>query len=162
LKLNAVAEKPGAGALDQTWKSTPKPFDGIVDFLRIDVRGGVLEPALEDIDLVQQGRLIPPQTTVRDECLENLIGARAPMWKQSNQAASGARLEDLDVGLRIAEWSPVTTIVRLASSGSEDSNALLHSAGSSAPSKLSSIARSRALRCLLIVSKKRARRTCSA
>jgi hypothetical protein len=56
----------------------------------------------------------------------------------------------------------VTTIVRLASRGSMDSNAALHSAGSSSPPKLSSIAKSSALRCLLIASKKRPSRACSA
>lgn len=59
----------------------------------------MLKATLKDIDPVQEGRLIFGQAAVGDEGLEDLLGVRAPVWEQADQARSGATLENLDIGV---------------------------------------------------------------
>jgi len=51
-KLDAVAVQPGACALDQVRECLAESFDPVADFVGVDVRGGVLQPSLEDVELV--------------------------------------------------------------------------------------------------------------
>lgn len=52
-KLDVVAGQPTASALDQARECLAESLYPVADFLGFDVRGGVLQPSLEDVELVQ-------------------------------------------------------------------------------------------------------------
>lgn len=69
-KLDAMAAQPTASALDQSRERLAESFDPIADFLGFDIRGGVLQPSLEDVELVQQRRLGLGQSFIGGERLK--------------------------------------------------------------------------------------------
>ena len=52
-ELDAVVAQPGVSALDQPRECLAETLDGSAYLLGIDVGGGVLQPALDDVQLVQ-------------------------------------------------------------------------------------------------------------
>jgi hypothetical protein len=95
-----VAKEPGACTLDQARERFAQTLDGIANFLSVDVRRGVLKPALEDVGFIQKHGLILCEAAIRDKCLDGLRGMGATMGQQADQARAGARFKDLDVGVQ--------------------------------------------------------------
>jgi len=98
-KLDAVTMQPAMSALDQTRKCLPESLDGSTNLLGIDIRRCVLQPALEDVQLVQQRCLFFAQPIVGDKRLEDLACVWATVREQANQTRAGAGLENLDIGI---------------------------------------------------------------
>jgi hypothetical protein len=65
------------GALDQAGECLAELFYGGADLLGPDIRGGVLKPTLENVELVQQRRLPSGQAAVGEKSFEDLVGVRA-------------------------------------------------------------------------------------
>lgn len=98
-KLNTVAVQPGARTLDQFWECLSQPFNGVPNLLGVDIRGCVLDPALQHVELVQQICLNVSQSVIGEQRLEDLLGVRTTVWEQTDQTRSGGGLEDLDIGI---------------------------------------------------------------
>ena len=81
-----MAAEPADGALDQPRQRFSKPLDRSADLLGIHIRGSVLKPALENVELVQHHRLPRVQPTIGDKSLEDLIGVRAAVRQETSQA----------------------------------------------------------------------------
>lgn len=66
----------------------------------------MLEPPLEDVDLVQKRRLRIIEAAISDVRLENLIGMWAAVGHQANKPRASACLEDLHIGIEDSRVVP--------------------------------------------------------
>jgi hypothetical protein len=80
-----MAVQPRASAFDQIWQRLAESLDGVADFLGVNVRRSVLQPPLEDVELVQQCCLGSGQSFVGGECLEDLLRVRATVGEQADR-----------------------------------------------------------------------------